>query len=102
MKKLAQLMLLTAMLAIFGSPAAAATITFTTPGVVSGPFDVTITATDVFAGRTPDDLLLSFGFDVAVSDPTVVSYLGATSGPLFDPATTLPQATVFALSLIHI
>ena len=96
MKKLAQLMLLTAMLAIFGSPAAAATITFTTPGVVSGPFDVTITATDVFAGRTPDDLLLSFGFDVAVSDPTVVSYLGATSGPLFDPATSLPQATVFA------
>jgi hypothetical protein len=96
MKRLAQLMLLTAMLAIFGSPAAAATITFTTPGAVSGPFDVTITAEDVFAGRDASDLLISFGFNVEVSDPTVVSFVGATSGPLFEAVTSIPGTLVFA------
>jgi hypothetical protein len=89
-------MLLTAMLAIFGSPAAAATITFSTPGAVSGPFDVTITAQDVFAGRDPDDELIGFGFNVAVSDPSVVSFVGATSGPLFDPVTSVPGTMVVA------
>jgi hypothetical protein len=89
-------MLLTAMLAIFGSPAAAATISFTTPGVVSGPFDVTITAQDVFAGRDPLDEVIGFGFNVGVSDPSVVSFLGATSGPLFDPVTSVPGTNVVA------
>jgi hypothetical protein len=86
------------MLAIFGSPAAAATINFSTPGVVSGgPFDVTITATDVFDGRDPiTDLLLSFGFNVGVSNPSVVSFVGATAGPLFDAVTTQPGTMVFA------
>jgi hypothetical protein len=96
MKRLAHLLLLTAMLAIFGSPAAAATINFTTPGVVSGPFDVTITATDVFAGRDAFDGLIGFGFNVGVSDPLVVSFLGATSGPLFDAVTTQPGTDVYA------
>jgi hypothetical protein len=96
MKTRIHLMLLTALLAIFGSPAAAATITFTTPGAVSGPFDVTIHAQDVFAGRDSSDLLISFGFNVAVSDPTVVSFVGATSGPLFDAVTTQPGTMVFA------
>jgi hypothetical protein len=96
MKRFAHLMLLTAMLAIFGSPAAAATITFTTPGAVSGPFDVTITAQDVFAGRDLDDELIGFGFNVAVSDPSVVSFLGATSGPLFDAVTSVPGTMVVA------
>jgi hypothetical protein len=96
MKKLVQLMLLTAMLASFWTPAAAATISFTTPGAVSGPFDVTITAQDVFAGRDPDDELIGFGFNVAVSDPSVVSFVGATSGPLFDPVTSVPGTMVVA------
>lgn len=96
MKRFAHLLLLTAMLAIFGSPAAAATINFTTPGVVSGPFDVTITATNVFDGRDADDFLIGFGFNVDVSDPSVVSFLGATSGPLFDPVTTQPGTDVYA------
>ena len=100
MKKLARFILLTAMLAIFGSPAAAATINFSTPGVVSGgPFDITVTATDVFAGRTVDDLLLTFGFNVNVSNPSVVSFVGATAGPLFDTATSMPGAMVFAPAL---
>lgn len=96
MKRLAHLILLTAMLAIFGSPAAAATINFSTPGVVSGPFDITITVTDVFAGRDPLDELFGFGFNVGVSDPAVLSFLGATSGPLFDPVTTQPGTDVYA------
>lgn len=96
MKKLAQLILLTATLAIFGSPAAAATINFTTPGVVSGPFDVTITATNLFDGRDPFDAIFGFGFNVAVSDPAVVSFTGVTSGPLFDAATTMPGTDVYA------
>jgi hypothetical protein len=97
MKTRTQLLLLTAMLASFWTPAAAATITFTTPGVVSGPFDVTIQAEDVFDGRDPiTDLLLSFGFNVGVSDPSVVSFLGATAGPLFDAVTTQPGTMVFA------
>jgi hypothetical protein len=97
MKRLAHLLLLTAALAIFGSPAAAATINFTTPGVVSGPFDVTITATNLFDGRDPiDDAIFGFGFNVGVSDPSVVSFTGATSGPLFDAATTMPGTDVYA------
>lgn len=97
MKRFAHLLLLTAMLATFGSPAAAATINFTTPGVVSGPFDITITATDLFDGRDPlTDAIFAFGFNVAVSDPSVVSFIGATSGPLFDAAATAPGTDVFA------
>src|SRR5262245_30906900 len=96
MKRLAQFLLLTAMLAICGSPAAAATINFSTPGVVSGPFDITITVTDVFAGRDPSDTVIGFGFNVGVSDPAVVSFLGVTSGPLFDTATPQPGTDVYA------
>lgn len=97
MKRLAHLLLLTAALAIFGSPAAAATINFTTPDVVSGPFDVTLTATNLFDGRDPiNDAIFGFGFNVAVSDPAVVSFTGVTSGPLFDPATTMPGTDVYA------
>ena len=97
MKRLAHLLLLTAALAIFGSPAAAATINFTTPGVVSGPFDITITATNLFDGRDPiDDAIFGFGFNVAVSDPAVVSFTGVTSGPLFDAATSMPGTDVYA------
>lgn len=90
------MLLLTALLATFASPAAAATISISTPGVVSGPFDVVVSATNVFAGRAPDDVLISFGFNVTVSDPTKVSFTGANSGPLFDPLTPQPGTAVFA------
>jgi hypothetical protein len=98
MKKLTQLMLLTAMLASIWTPAAAATITFTTPGVVNNgsSFDVTIEAHDVFAGRDPLDLVIGFGFNVGVSDPARLSFLGATSGPLFDAVTSQPGTMVYA------
>jgi hypothetical protein len=66
---------------------------------VSGPFDITITATDVFDGRDALDSLISFGFNVGVSDPSVVSFVGATAGPLFDAVTTMPGTMVFASAL---
>jgi hypothetical protein len=100
MKKLLLLTTTLAMLATFGSPASAATITFSTPGVVSGGFDVVVEATDLFAGRdTSTDLAISFGFNVNVSDATKLSFLGATSGPLFTDAFGQPGTNVFAYAL---
>ncbi len=96
MKKL--LLLMTATVALCASPAGAATISFSTPAIVSGGFDVVIEATNVFDGRTPDDFLLSYGFDVSVTDPTKLSFLGATSGPMFDVAQSLPGTDVYALA----
>lgn len=95
MKKLAFLGV--AMLAILGLPAPAATISLLAPTTVSGSsFDVVVEAQDLFANRDPlTDLLISYGFDVSVSDPSIFSFTGATSGPLFDPATTEPGTDVF-------
>lgn len=97
MKTRIHALLLAALLATFASPAAAATISISTPGVVSGPtFDVVVSATNVFTGRALDDFLVSFGFNVTVSDPTKVSFTGATAGPEFEAATTQPGTNVFA------
>jgi hypothetical protein len=96
-----KLMLLAATLAAtltLGSSAQASTITFNAPALVSGPFDVTVQAQNVFAGRDASDALLSFGFNVGVSDPTKLAFVSATSGPLFDAATSLPGTNVFALA----
>jgi hypothetical protein len=95
MKKL-MLLLVVAMLATVVSPAGATTISFSTPGVVSGPFDVIVQAQNLFDGRDGSDLLISFGFNVGVSDASVLSFTGATSGPLFDPVSTVPGTDVFA------
>jgi PEP-CTERM motif len=93
MKKL--LFIAAAMLAIANSPAAAATITFTSTPIVGGTFDVSVVAQDLFAGRDPSDVIISYGFDVAVNDTSIISFLGATSGSMFDPATTEPGTDVF-------
>ena len=93
MKRLA--ILTAAMLAALAAPAAAASISLSGPAVVSGSFDVQVTATDLFDGRDPSDLIISYGFNVAVTDSAVLSFLGATSGPLFDPATSGPGTMVF-------
>jgi PEP-CTERM motif len=100
MKKLTMLVAALAAVLTFGSVnAQAATISFSSPGVVSGAFDITVQATDLFAGRDiTTDSLLGFGFDVAVSNPSILSYVGATSGSLFEPATTVPGTTVLAVA----
>lgn len=84
-----------ALLAACGPPASASTISFTAPALVSGPFDVVVAAQSVFAGRDPLDLVISYGFNVGISDPSILAFLGATSGPLFDPATAPPGTDVF-------
>ncbi|HEX3646265.1 MAG TPA: PEP-CTERM sorting domain-containing protein [Vicinamibacterales bacterium] len=91
------ILLSVAMLGAFAHPSSAATISFTAPATVSGAFDLTVQAQDVFAGRDlSTDIAISFGFDVGVSDPSILSFLGATSGPLFDAATSEPGTDVFA------
>jgi hypothetical protein len=86
-----------AVLAISVSPAAASTVSFTFPSVVNGPFDVVVKAQNLFTGRdTTTDIIISYGFNVTVGDPSIVSFLSATSGPLFDPATSEPGTRVFA------
>jgi hypothetical protein len=95
MKKI--ILLSAAMLGAFALPASASTFSFTAPAVVSGAFDVTVQAQDLFAGRDlATDVAISFGFNVSVSDPSILSFLGATAGPLFDPATSEPGTDVFA------
>jgi hypothetical protein len=95
MKKL--VLLAVTLLATCGSPVAAATISFTAPAVVSGPFDVLVRAQNLFAGRDPStDIAISFGFNASTSNPSVLAFLGATSGPLFDPVTSAPGTNVFA------
>ena len=90
-------LLAAAMLTAFGSSAAAATISFTSPTLVSGPFDVMVQARNLFAGRdTSTELIISFGFNVGTSEPSILSFLGATSGPLFEAATSEPGTNVFA------
>lgn len=100
MKKLLLLVATFVATVTFTSSASAATISLSHPGVngvVSGPFDIVVTATDLFAGRdVTTDGIVSFGFNVNVSNPNVLSFLGATSGPLFDPVTTAPGTAVFA------
>jgi len=99
MKKYLVLIAVIAATLAFESSARASTISFSTPGVVSGPFDVIVSAQNLFTGRdTTTDAVLAFGFNVAVSDPTKLSFTGATSGPLFDAATALPGTNVYALA----
>jgi len=99
MKKLLLLVATFVATVTFASSASAATISFSNPtvnGIVSGPFDIVISATDLFAGRdVTTDAIVSFGFTL-VANTNVVSFTGATSGPLFDPVTTAPGLTVFA------
>jgi len=98
MKKLLLLLVATFVATVtFTSSASAATISFSNPGIVSGPFDLVVTATDLFAGRGRDvstDAIVSYGFTIVTGNQ--ISFDGATSGPLFDPVTSVPGLTVFA------
>jgi hypothetical protein len=85
-----------AMLATFGLPAPAATISFSAPGTANGAFDVVVQAQNLFASRDPlTDGIISYGFNVDPGNPLLLTFNGATSGPLFDPATTGPGTNVF-------
>jgi hypothetical protein len=85
-----------AMLATLVLPARAANISFTAPAAAAGTFDVKVQATDLFGGRDPvTDAIISYGFNVTVGEPALVTFNGANSGPLFDAATPEPGTAVF-------
>lgn len=73
-------------------PVHGATIALSGPSTVSGPFDIVVNVTDVFAPPHDTDSLLAYGFDISF-DNTVLSYLGETAGPLFTDITGQPGLT---------
>jgi hypothetical protein len=67
------------------APAHASTISLlaTSPVQTGSAFDVIVQVSDVFSGRDPSDLLVGFGFNLAVGNPSIFQFLGATAGLLF-------------------
>jgi hypothetical protein len=63
--------------------AEAATISLSAPSEVTGAFDVTVLATGVFDAPHTGDGLFGYGFDI-LFNPSSLSYLGETAGPLFE------------------
>ena len=58
---------------------------------------------ECFSGRALDDVLVAFGFDVAIGDPGIFQFVGATVGPLFAPlALGTPMVAGFALNPLGI
>jgi len=91
------ILLIALLIAAVGSPASAAVISFSpASGTVSGIFTVDVQATSLFTGRNAaTDGIISYGFNFAIGDPAILSFIGASSGPLFDPPTTQPGTDVF-------
>ncbi len=84
------------LLAGFASHGRAAVISLTAPVNTPTGIDVAVQASNLFTGRNAaTDGVIAYGFNVNVSNPAFLSFLGATSGPLFDPATTEPGTNVF-------
>jgi hypothetical protein len=73
-------------LAAFTLPAHAETITLSVADTVSSgsSFDVLVKVNGLFDGRTFDDTLLAYGFNVTVGNSSIFSYTGETAGSLFD------------------
>jgi hypothetical protein len=91
--------------ALGATPALGSTISLgvTSPVAAGSSFDVLVQANDVFAGREVDDVLVAFGFDVAIGDPGLFQFTGATVGPLFAPlALGTPMVAGFALNPLGI
>jgi hypothetical protein len=67
-------------------PAHAETITLNVADTVNAgsPFDVLVQVNGLFDGRTPDDTLLAYGFNVTVGNSSIFNYTGETAGTLFD------------------
>jgi PEP-CTERM motif len=95
--KLTHKCFLPALLAVLSAlPINAATVSVVAPTTVTGPsFDVIVEAQNLFANRTPNDVVISYGFNVAVTNPAIFAFTGTTSGPFFDAATTEPGTGVF-------
>jgi len=70
-------------------PGRAEIITLDAPSETGGLLDVSVNLTDVFSSPHNTDAFLGYGFDVSF-DSSVVSYLGETSGALFDDLSDNP------------
>jgi hypothetical protein len=89
------------MCALGATPALGSTISLgvTSPVNAGAGFNVTVQVTNVFQNRALDDVLVAFGFDVAIGDPGIFQFVGATVGPLFAPlALGTPMVAGFALN----
>ena len=85
--------------------AASISLDLITPAVVGGTFNVAVRATNLFAGRSPTDTLVGFGFNVGVVDSTMYQYVTASAGALFDPlllSAVSPMVTGFATNPLGI
>jgi len=73
-------------LAASALPARAETITLSVADTVTAgwSFDVLVQVNGLFDGRTPDDSLLAYGFNVTVGNGSIFNYTGETAGSLFD------------------
>ena len=73
-------------LAMMALPAKASTISLNlaSPVNAGSTFDVAVQVNNLFSGRTPDDSLLAYGFNVGIGNSSIFHYLGETAGPLFD------------------
>ena len=87
------------------SPALASTISLgvTSPVNVGSAFDVAVQVNDVFGGRAAGDVVVAFGFDVTIGNPSVFHFTNATSGSLFQPlALGTPMVAGFATNPLGI
>jgi hypothetical protein len=93
------------MCALGATPALGSTISLGVTSTVNAgsTFDVTVQVANVFQGRAIGDVLVAFGFDVAIGDPGIFQFVGATVGPLFAPlALGTPMVAGFALNPLGI
>src|SRR5262245_42496259 len=83
MKTLAAICIAAACL-VAAVPAHASTVSMRViqPVTVGSTFNVDVLASDAFDGL-PGDFLLAYGFNVFVSDSSVLEFQSATVGPLF-------------------
>lgn len=91
--------------ALGASPALASTISLgvTSPVNVGSAFDVAVQVNDVFGGRAAGDVVVAFGFDVTIGNPSVFHFTNATAGSLFQPlALGTPTVAGFATNPLGI
>ncbi len=72
------------------------TLNLASPMRAGSGFDVLVQVENAFHGRPAGDLLVAFGFNVAVGDDAVVQYTGETPGSLFTDLSGFPGGPAVA------
>jgi hypothetical protein len=78
--------LFAASLAVASFACGAMTVQLNTPPTirVGDTFDMDVVINDAFTGKGPLEEILAFGFDVTISDPSIVSLIGVSVAIPFD------------------